>query len=241
MVTSSIKRTVILHYHFFKNAGTSVDTILLDNFGADWQSREFPIDDFNNTRLVEQWIRETPDATAYSSHTMLGPLPRVPSVRILPIVLLRDPIQRIKSAYLFERRQQNSSWESDLAQSLSFEGYCAERLARPGDRQCRNFHCARLSSLVFDDGTELERASHALRNFALVGRVEAFDVFLSRLKFVAEEFFPKFRIREVWENKSDAGHLSVDAKFLQRLRNENLDDYKLLEYMTRPTQGEPIV
>ncbi len=26
-------RTVILHYHFFKNAGTSVDDILIRNFG----------------------------------------------------------------------------------------------------------------------------------------------------------------------------------------------------------------
>lgn len=232
MVVSSVKRTVILHYHFFKNAGTSVDRILAENFGADWESREFSTDSVNNTHLVEQWIRETPNGVAYSSHTLVGPLPRVHGVRIIPIVLIRDPIERIKSAYLFERLKQNGSWESMLAQSLSFEDYCAERLARPGDRQCRNFHCSRLSSLILDDGTELERASQALREFALVGRVEEFDVFLSRLKLVAEEFFPKFRIREVWENRSSAAHLKVEDQFLEQLRGENLDDYKLLAYLT---------
>jgi hypothetical protein len=56
-----IERTIILHYHLLKNAGTSVDPILKRNFGDKWATREFlPMGD-NNTGLVEEWIRETPD------------------------------------------------------------------------------------------------------------------------------------------------------------------------------------
>lgn len=232
MVVSNVTRTVILHYHLFKNAGTSVDRILSENFGAAWESREFGTGSVHNTHLVEQWIRNTPHGAAYSSHTMVGPLPRVDGVKILPIVLMRDPIERIKSAYIFERLQRNGSWESMLAQSLSFEGYCAERLAQSGDRQCRNFHCSRLSSLILGEGTELDHASLALREFALVGRVEEFDTFLARLKIVADEFFPKFHIRAVWENKSDAATFLVEPQFLEQLRSVNLDDYNLLAYFT---------
>ncbi len=60
------ERTIILHYHLFKNAGTSVDAILQRNFPGRWVTREFPIAGENNTALVEDWIRETPDAIAYS-------------------------------------------------------------------------------------------------------------------------------------------------------------------------------
>ena len=71
MVVSSVKRTLILHYHFFKNAGTSVDRILVENFGADWESREFSTDSVNNTHLVEQWIRETPNGLKIARRKVL--------------------------------------------------------------------------------------------------------------------------------------------------------------------------
>ena len=96
-------RTVVLHYHLFKNAGTSVDRILQDNFANTWVTEEFPASGGNNTDRVEAWIADTPDAVAFSSHTMMGPLPAVPGVRVIPVMLLRDPVARIRSAYRFER------------------------------------------------------------------------------------------------------------------------------------------
>jgi hypothetical protein len=50
------ERTIILHYHLFKNAGTSVDAILKRNFGDKWVTSEFPPMGGNNTALVEEWI-----------------------------------------------------------------------------------------------------------------------------------------------------------------------------------------
>ena len=29
-------RNVVIHYHIFKNAGSSIDKILLDNYGSAW-------------------------------------------------------------------------------------------------------------------------------------------------------------------------------------------------------------
>jgi len=37
---TSSNRVKILHYHLFKNAGTSVDAILQSNFPGAWQDRE---------------------------------------------------------------------------------------------------------------------------------------------------------------------------------------------------------
>ena len=50
-------RTVILHYHLFKNAGTSVDRLLQRNFPDAWATREFS--GRNNTAQVIEWISQT--------------------------------------------------------------------------------------------------------------------------------------------------------------------------------------
>ena len=193
-----MERTIILHYHLFKNAGTSVDAILKRNFPGKWVTREFPIKGENNTALVEDWIRGTPEAVAYSSHTMMGPIPQVEGVRVISCMLLRDPIERIKSAYRFERTQNADTWGAKLAKEHDFEGYVRARLARPGDRQCRNFQTYRLASLMPGKGTELERAKRALAALSVVGRVEAFDAAMGRLKAA----YPGIRYQAVKANTS---------------------------------------
>jgi hypothetical protein len=163
----------------------------------------------NNTALVEQWIRETPEAIAYSSHTMMGPIPQVEGVRVISFMLLRDPIERIKSAYRFERTQDADTWGARLAKEHDFEGYVRARLARPGDRQCWNFQTYRLASLMPGEGTELERAKRALAALSVVGRVEAFDDAMGRLAAMASASYPAFSIDAVKANTS-AGKEAVE-------------------------------
>lgn len=221
-------RTIILHYHLFKNAGTSVDAILKRNFAGKWVTREFPQMGGNNTPLVEQWIRDTPEAIAYSSHTMMGPIPKIEGVRVISFMLLRDPIERIKSAYRFERTQAADTWGARLAKEHDFEGYVRARLARPGDRQCRNFQTYRLASMAPGEGTELERAKKALEELTVVGRVEEFGVALERLGSEVAMFATHFKVDTVMSNSSrgrDAVTLTDDM--LGVLRSENGHDRAL--------------
>jgi hypothetical protein len=221
-----MERTIILHYHLFKNAGTSVDAILKRNFPGKWVTREFPIKGENNTALVEDWIRGTPEAVAYSSHTMMGPIPQVAGVRVISFMLLRDPIERIKSAYRFERTQQADTWGAKLAKEHDFEGYVRARLARPGDRQCRNFQTYRLASLMPGEGTELERAKRALGALSVVGRVEAFDAAMGRLKAA----YPGFKYQAVKANTS-AGKdgVEVSGETAKDLQATNAEDLSILQ------------
>jgi hypothetical protein len=221
-------RTIILHYHLFKNAGTSVDAILKRNFGDRWVTREFPAMNGNNTALVEQWIRETPEAIAYSSHTMMGPIPQVDGVRVISFMLLRDPIERIKSAYRFERTQDADTWGARLAKEHDFEGYVRARLARPGDRQCRNFQTYRLASLVPGAGTELERAKQALQELTVVGRVEAFDEAMARLASISQPFFAQFYTVSVFANRSLVPGDEEPKKQRHGLGKVNQDDLELI-------------
>ena len=226
-------RTIILHYHLFKNAGTSVDAILKRNFPGKWVTREFPIKGENNTALVEDWIRETPDAVAYSSHTMMGPIPQVEGVRVISFMLLRDPIERIKSAYRFERTQNADTWGAQLAKEHDFEGYVRARLARQGDRQCRNFQTYRLASMMPGEGTELERAKRALAALTVVGRVEAFDASMGRLKAEVRTVYPSYQHGTARANTSRREAEGTTSNELDSMiAAQNANDLQLFARMT---------
>ena len=225
----SDERTIILHYHLFKNAGTSVDAILKKNFADRWVTREFPTKGGNNTALVEDWIRETPEAIAYSSHTMMGPIPQVEGVRVISFMLLRDPIERIKSAYRFERNQQAETWGARLAKEHDFEGYVRARLARPGDRQCRNFQTKRLASIVPGPGDEIDRARIALDRLSIIGLVERFDDAVNALEVSVAEAYPRFSSPSIRTNTTSSSNHESDASLNNLLLNANSHDLDVLD------------
>lgn len=237
-------RTVILHHHLFKNAGTSLDQILKDNFGNAWVTREFSASPapHGNTPEVESWIRDNPEAVAFSSHTMMGPPPQVDGVRIVSMILLRDPIDRIKSAYRFERTQVADTFGAVLAKHTDLEGYVKVRLSLKHDRQCRNFQTSRLAALAPGKGSELERARQALERITVVGLVADFSGAVARLTGEISHTFPNFRWQEVHSNRSDAasatqGHTDLD----ELLKLHNADDLTLLSELSSPDPIAPPV
>lgn len=220
------RRTVILHYHLFKNAGTSLDAILQRNFPDRWVTQEFAQDD--NAAAVADWIAANPDAVAFSSHTAQGPLPRLPDTRIVSVLFLRDPIARIRSAYLFESTQRDDTTDPldmELASQRDFEGYVRARLAIPGDRQCRDFHVARLSRFVPGTEPELARAVAALSCLTVVGRVERFAASVARLALAVQDDYPDFDPRPAHENRTETRTEATIGPALADLlhRNNALD------------------
>ena len=210
-------RGVIIHYHLFKNAGTSVDAILRRNFGERWASQEYP------PRLGIEAAREfliaNPHIAALSSHTLLLPPPKIPDAEILPILFIRHPLDRLKSAYLFEREQRADTVGVRLARENDFAGYLRARLEIPGDRSCRNFQTHRLAMAEPENGdTELARALRAFDRLPFVGSVEAFDPSLIALERLVQPWFPDFRVFQTRENVSRPPS-SVDER-LTELKSE---------------------
>lgn len=222
-------RTVVLHYHLFKNAGTSFDTILQDNFGDRWVTKEFAPPEHGHPELVADWIRQHPDADAFSTHTAFGPIPKLDGINVVSVLFLRDPIERIRSVYKFEQSQNISTWETTLAAEDSFEGYVRARLAVQGDRQCRNFQTDRLASYVPGLEPELDRAIMGLKELSLVGFVDDFDQSITQLAAILRPYFPEFAWKQVRENASPKGPLEVDRPaFRKLLKDSNKFDEELL-------------
>ena len=239
-----VQRHVVLHNHLFKNAGTSIDHILKTNFGPTWQTREFPSPGQNNTEAVAEWISSTPHGVAFSSHTLMGPLPRIEGIQIHPILMLRDPVERIASAYRFERAQDAETRGAKLAKAHGFAGYVHARIAIEGDRQCQNFQTQRLASLMPDHpGNERARACAALAEIArtgVLGLVSDFEAAMGRLSHVLLPHYPQFTWRPVTANASgpESAH-TVSPDMRDMLRRENADDLALVREAQRLLRQTP--
>lgn len=187
-------RSMVVHYHLFKNAGTSVDEVLRSNFGAGWANGEFPARGRQpNVHLVEAWIAEHPEICCLSSHTARFPLPRLDDISIVPVIFVRHPIDRIHSAYEFERRQKAETPGAKLAKTADFTAYLRVRLDK-NDGQCRNFQTTRFGAFPVDgEGTRQERALKAVDALPFVGLVEDFAQSMTRMEEVLTATFPQFR------------------------------------------------
>ena len=226
-------RTVVLHYHLFKNAGTSVEHLLKASFPGRCRTREFPSKGRDNSALVAGWIKTTPRAVAYSSHTMLGPLPQIDGVDIVSLLLLRDPIARIVSAYKFEQKQTADTWGAELAKSHDFEGYVRARLARDGDKQCRNFQANRLAMMRPGKGSYLERAVAALDAITVVGFVEEFEATMADLEVACRARGLNFKGRSVRRNAGPKeAPIEISPELEKELERANRADRALIAYLT---------
>ena len=190
----------------------------------------------DNSDAVARWIAATPEAVAFSTHTARGPVPAVEGTRIVTVMLLRDPLERIRSAYRFERTQQADTWGANLAKEFPFAGYVRARLAHPQDRQCRNFQTWRLASMVPGEAPRLERAKQGARQLDVLGLVERFDATLDRLAATLAGPFPDFARDTVRANTTkQTGEvdrsMAESPQLTQRLRTANADDLALLDWV----------
>jgi hypothetical protein len=237
-----MKKT-IFHYHLFKNAGTSLDASFKENFNGDeWVTNEFPAQPAKNRELVKQWISENPQALCFSSHTAFFPPAAIEGNKLLPVIFVRHPIDRIASAYSFEKKQGGNGFGSVLARNTDIKGYCECRLALGYDRQCKNFHVDRFADMYPPAfGSELERALKALDVLPFVGLVEEFAVSLQKLEtWLKSEGFEDISIAPKEQNVSRDNKASLDEKLAKlevemgadmyaHLLEVNADDMALYE------------
>jgi hypothetical protein len=224
------ERTVVLHYHLFKNAGTSVDAMLKHNFGARWGMQEFQTPaGRSNTAELAAYLREHPHLCALSSHTALLPVPDIDGLRIFPIIFLRHPIDRIRSAYEFERKQAAETFGAELAKRTDFAGYVQELMDHPTHRAARDFQTYRLA---FNEppgtSTEYERALRALAALPFVGLVEAYDSSIERLRTALLPYYPGFSPILVRKNATRSPAERLETRLAEITKDLRRDLYERL-------------
>ncbi len=243
-------RSVIVHYHLFKNAGSSVETILKENFGAAWLSHDGPdpagaVFSHELARL----IGEHPDVSAVSSHQVRPPVPAIPGVEVLPVVFLRHPLDRVQSIYDFDRRRGPVTPAAELAAEHDFADYVDVLLDRPGIL-VRNFQVRVLTDAWDYDrrlaarlplAQHLERALAFVDSLPAVGLVCQWDLSWSQLAPWIQRSFPDFHVTTSAHFNADPHRPEGlperldrlrdrlgDARY-QRLEDANTADFELYE------------
>jgi Sulfotransferase family len=179
-------RSVICHYHIFKNAGTSFDHILTHSFGDRHLSFDGPFPFFTiDQEQLDRIIARRPDALALSSHQIRLPAPVSQAYRILAVVFLRDPFLRIQSIWRFKRASADGTSTSAAAARLCFADWLRHSLDHPDEiaqvsngqtRALAARHRSRPDLRRFPDRIEydMDVARTNLSSVPLIGRTETF-------------------------------------------------------------------
>lgn len=227
-------RKVILHYHLFKNAGTSLDAAFKENFSekkGEWVTKEFPNQPAANREQVRQWILDNPQAKCFSSHTALFPVPEFDDIEVIPVIFFRHPIDRISSAYSFEKKQGGNNFGPTLARNTTLSGYIETRLSLTHDRQCRNFHSHRLSSNNLTGvSDEISISKETMHSLPFIGLVENYSQSLLKLEeLLLENGFESISLKSFTENSSSRVSLSLRDKLLEIERKLGDELYNFLK------------
>lgn len=210
-------RNIIVHYHIFKNAGSSIDQLLKSNFGNQWLS--YDSDDSGaviTTDILTRLIEDNPQVCALSSHQIVPPLPEIAG-QVFPIVFVRDPIDRLKSAYLFE-------WKKQLGLDQpkgTLREYVESKFLHRRRSAVEEFQTIRFSNRTpekftnsdsLDDEELFENALDFIESLEFVGIVDQFDASCELLKSYLAPAFPEFAIRNVQANVLQDISLGISEK-----------------------------
>jgi len=248
-------RTVIVHYHIFKNAGSSLDRILQDSFGDSWASLEGTTPtSLLRAHDLSAFVKDHPTVQAISSHLLRPPAPA--GLNVLPVVLIRHPLDRAFSVYSQLRRNPLSSLPSEEAARQSdfpqFVRWCLDNRSL-GGMVIANYQVIHLSPASFRcvhiyDATatsdDLRHVINYLSGEPCFGVVNAFDSTVSRLRQRVESMGMSLSPIAVNENITAGRAHSLEDRLalaqdelgqdlFERFVCENELDYNLYDWVGR--------
>lgn len=253
-------RTIIVHYHIFKNAGSSVDSLLELSFHDRWATLEgATATSLLRPHELSLFVRDKPDIVAVSSHLLRPPVP--PGLDVLPIVLIRHPLDRAFSVYSQLRRNPTGDLPSEMVAGRSdfrrFVLWCLDNKTL-GGMVITNYQVIHLSPAsfryphIYDATATADDCRHAiafLSSGPCFGTVDCFDTAILRLRQTAGAVGLHLASGSVTENRTDgrSGDLQerlrlarqeLGGSLYDRYRRENAQDYRLYEWTSRNQAGD---
>ncbi len=210
-------RNVLVHYHLFKNAGSSIDRCLKDSFGDSWHA----FDPERSSALYtakefDEIILENEKSIAFSSHCIVPPISnRV--AKLHPIIVFREPISRVMSAYLFEWKIQKNLEEA----YGRLDEYIHKKFSKPRMNAIENFQTIRLAvdddscrrpSRKLSDSQLLEGACNLVEQLPAFGLVERFEESVGWIQNKYEKQFPQLNLKPVTANVTQTKIMSMDQR-----------------------------
>ncbi|WP_426662535.1 hypothetical protein [Rhodanobacter aciditrophus] len=215
---------VLIHYHIFKNAGSSVDASLRHSFGDRWGTFEGRhAHAILSSDQLAAFMAVNTHLSAISSHLARPPLP---TPYCLPVVFLRHPLLRAYSVYQYTRMDSSQPF-SDVALTLSFSDYIRWALRKEsGSIVIRDYQVVHLSDASWRGGdilkavatqADLEQARDLLSNWGMAGIVEEFELSTAVFQSKYSKYLPELEFLPKWDNATSRETASLSDR-LDQLR-----------------------
>ena len=238
-------RSVILHDHLFKNAGSTIDWAVRRCFGRAFVEQVDP--QARGSDFVRAALGANPPVSAISTHRFRPPLPVIADTRVFTLMMFRDPLERAVSIYHFNRRRLDRDDRSAVAaRSMSLRKYIVWSM-QPGlaSTLC-NFHVIKCHEETFNDPEavgegHLETAKRYIASLPLVGSVDQFDDSMVLFEHVLRDAFPSIDLsyvkqnagpRLTWRNRDKAAVLreALGDTLFDELRQRNAYDLEVVSF-----------
>lgn len=235
------RRNIILHYHIFKNAGTTIQFILKSNFGRHVASLDSsqPDGTVSNDILLD-FLERHRKIIAVTSHNLTPPGPEHENFTFHDIVFLRHPLARLSSMYDFYRRvdtaEDRLAKEAKRLTTADFMKFLIDKhLHQVSDIQVR-YLSARCETI---GESPLQTAFRIARQFSVLGVTENFDIAAVCAEHTLRPVFRDLSFAYIARNTSSSEPRQLDvhlAQFreacgdevYQQLENLNKQDVELL-------------
>jgi hypothetical protein len=215
-IEGSPVRFVLLHYHFFKNAGSTIEDILADSFFENYARLD--TGDFDGAVSQDDlvsYLRRHPRMKAISSHQFRYPVPRAPGYIFFDLCFLRDPIDRIRSTYdYFRQKPVPGEPASELARERSIGGFIAGLVEHHAYR-ASNVQVNMLANGIVNDPpaeTDLIRATEVMLKTSFLGVVDCFNESLIAGQHFLRPVFPNLALAQQPANISGGWEDALEAR-----------------------------
>ncbi|HEV3333517.1 MAG TPA: hypothetical protein VG096_21180 [Bryobacteraceae bacterium] len=189
-------RYVIVHYHIFKNGGTTVEAMLQREFGAGLATLHGPDADATLTGSdLASYLLAEPKVSAVSSHHLRYPKPDIPHAVLFDCCFLRHPLARLHSYYTFlSRREALRESAREFLENLMD--------AAPHQVSDVQVHQLANSGAFTRPASEhdLDKATQIVRQMAIPGLVSMFDESLVAAEYFLRPAFPTIRLEYIPQN-----------------------------------------
>ncbi len=199
ILTAPKPRFVIVHYHIFKNGGSTIESILRREFSRNFATLHgAEASDALDGKHLASFLRRNPNIAAVSSHHLRYPKPAVRHMVLFDCCFLRHPLDRLDSLYRYLRNLNTPDPLCVRARLLSpgefFRQLMNESPHLVSNIQVTQLACSGEFTRPVYQG-DLDRAATRFAEMAIPGLVEMFDESL-----VAAEYFLKPAFPDVtWE------------------------------------------
>jgi hypothetical protein len=238
-VEAPLSRHVLLHFHMFKNGGSTIETILEREF----RGRYATVHGSHSTSALDghdiaAFLGAHPNIAALSSHHVRYPLPSIRHLVLFDCCFLRHPLDRLQSVYTFLRARGSESEDPILvlARSAGPREFMI-RLMEESPHLVSNAQTLLLANGgVFTrpmDEMDLAHAKEILRRMALPGLVGIFDESVVAAEHFLGPAFPELRLHYVAQNVTRPSHRNLEHRLEELRVIWGADVYQELQRLNR--------